>query len=158
MGKKIHQHIHTIQCLFPTKAMPSPIKICNSMGFWTSKNNKNNKDNNTVSSASTKKEQNSKPGNLHTVISNMTNLKSQSSPYFTLCFTQGIKWQLCGASKERLNELCEEKSRFMITLKNIMSNMNLDEEAEMGILNSEIACLKSGAKTLIPCPDFCTWY
>ena len=157
MGRKIHQHIHTIQSLFPTKAMPSPIKICNSMGFWTYKNNKN-KDNNTVSSASTKKEQNSIPGNLHTVISNMTNLKSQSSPYFTLCFTHRIKWQLCGASKERLNELCEEKSRFMITLKNIMSNMNLDEEAEMGILNSEIACLKSEAKTLIPCPDFCTWY
>ena len=34
----------------------------------------------------------------------------------------------------------------MITLKNIMSNMNLDDEAEMGIINSEIACLKSRAE------------
>ena len=79
-------------------------KICNSMDFWTSKNNKNEKDNNTLSSASCKKEQNTKHENLHMDISYTTKLKGQSS--FNLPYAlQRIKWQLCGVSKGRLNYL-----------------------------------------------------
>ena len=97
-------------------------KICNSMDFWTSKNNKNEKDNNTLSSASCKKEQNTKHENLHMDISYTTKLKGQSS--FILPYAlQRIKWQLCGVSKGRLNYLFEEKNRFMITFKKNLANL-----------------------------------
>ena len=97
-------------------------KICNSMDFWTSKNNKNEKDDNTLSSASCKKEQNTKHENLHMDISYTTKLKGQSS--FILPYAlQRIKWQLCGVSKGRLNYLFEEKNRFMITFKKNLANL-----------------------------------